>query len=108
VDYLDHLRRLSIDAEPRPGAPENADSPSVLDDKERALLRLAALVAVSASAASIRKDVDAAVSAGAGTAEIIDVLDVVMPHVGRPRVVKAAPRFAVALGIDLDLLADGA
>ena len=106
VDYLDHLRRLSIDAEQRSAAPAETDGAGALDAKTQALLRLAALVAVAAAAASIRKAVDEAVSAGAGTAEIVAVLDVVMPQVGRPRVVKAAPKFAGALGLDLDLVAD--
>lgn len=104
VDYLDHLRRLSIDAEQHPGADLDAVASPAVDPKMRALLTLAALVAVSAPSASIGKGVDDAVSAGAGTAEIVDVLDVVMPYVGRPRVVKAAPKIAAALGIDLDLV----
>lgn len=104
MDYLDHLRRLSIDGDERPG--EHPDATADLDAKTRCLVRIGALVAVSASAASMRKEVDDAVSAGAQPAEIASVLDAIMPHVGRPRVVKAAPRVLLALGVELDLLDD--
>lgn len=105
MDYLDHLRRLSIDADERPDELATLP-PADLEPKTRSLVRLGALIAVSASAASIRKEIDDAVSAGATPAEIAGVLDAVMPHVGRPRVVKAAPKVLLALGVELDLLSD--
>jgi 4-carboxymuconolactone decarboxylase len=104
VDHLDHLRRLSIDGDEHPG--EHPDATVDLDAKTRSLVRIGALVAVSASAASMRKEVDDAVSSGARPAEIAGVLDAIMPHVGRPRVVKAAPKVLLALGVELDLLTD--
>lgn len=105
MDYVDHLRRLSIDGDERL-ADVGEGMSGVLDAKTRSLVRLGALIAVSASGASIRKEIDDAFSAGAAGAEIADVLDVIMPHVGRPRVVKAAPKVLLALGVELDLLAD--
>jgi hypothetical protein len=42
------------------------------------------------------------VNAGAAAAEIVDVLIGVIPVVGLPRVVAAAPKLALALGYDLD------
>jgi alkylhydroperoxidase/carboxymuconolactone decarboxylase family protein YurZ len=42
------------------------------------------------------------VSAGATAAEIVDVLIGVVPVVGLPRVVAAAPKLAMALGYDTD------
>ena len=43
---------------------------------------------------------DVAVSAGATTAEIVDVLIGVIPIVGLPCAVAAAPKLALALGFD--------
>jgi hypothetical protein len=42
------------------------------------------------------------VSAGASTAEIVDVLLGVIPTLGLPCVVTAAPRLALALGYDVE------
>jgi hypothetical protein len=42
------------------------------------------------------------VSAGATAAEIVDVLVGVVPIVGLPCAVSAAPRLALALGYDID------
>jgi hypothetical protein len=47
---------------------------------------------------------DAALDAGASTAEVVDVLFGVLPVVGLPRVVAAAPMLAMALGYDTDAL----
>ena len=43
---------------------------------------------------------DAAVAAGVGAAELVDVLVAVAPVVGLPTVVAAAPRVASALGLE--------
>ena len=45
---------------------------------------------------------DAAVNAGATAAEIVDVLLGVVPIVGLPCAVSAAPKLAMALGYDID------
>jgi alkylhydroperoxidase/carboxymuconolactone decarboxylase family protein YurZ len=99
VDYSDHLRRLTID-----GDVNDADDAADLDGRTLSLIRLGALVCVAAAESSIRKEVDSAVAAGASPAQIVAVLDAIAPVVGRPRIVKAAPKVAVALGADLDLL----
>lgn len=98
MDHWEYLRHLTLDSH----APANP--PGVLDAKTRSLVRLGALVAVLATAPSVRAEIDAAVSAGATAAEIVDVLDAVLPVVGRPRVVAAAPKVALGLGDDPDLL----
>ncbi len=85
------------------GQPDPPELPA-LDPKTRCLVRLGALIAVAAASPSIGREVDDAVSAGADANAIVGVLDAVMPIVGRPRVVTAAPRVALALGEDLDLL----
>ena len=45
---------------------------------------------------------DEAIGAGATAAEIVDVLIGVLPIVGLPLVVAAAPKLALALGYDTD------
>lgn len=99
VDYLDHLRRLTID-----GDGGDVDEATDLDDRTRSLVRLGALICVAAAESSIRREVDSAVAAGASPGQIVAVLDAVAPVAGHPRIVKAAPKVAVALGEDLDLL----
>jgi len=108
VGYTDLLRRLSLHDEhfsaAVPGSvgagPPGAD-PS-LDPRTLALVRLAALVAVGGAVPSYGAQADAAVEAGATLDEIVDVLAGVIPVVGLPRVVAAAPKLALALGHDLD------
>ena len=104
MDYIDRLRRLAI------GDVEFADDPSggggldaeLLDPKTLALVRLAALVAVGGAGPSYGVHADAAVSSGASSAEIVDVLVGVVPIIGLPHAVAAAPKVALALGYDLD------
>ena len=77
------------------------DSPG-LDAKTLELVRLAALVAVGGAVPSYGAQADAAVNAGATAAEIVDVLVCVVPIVGLPCAVAAAPKLALALGYDTD------
>ena len=72
-----------------------------LDPKTLALVRLAALIAVGGAVPSYGAEADAAVSAGATAAEIVEVLVGVIPVVGLPSVVAAAPSLAMALGFDV-------
>jgi 4-carboxymuconolactone decarboxylase len=100
VDFTDRLRRLAInDASV---ADERLDEVGVgcghLDFKAVALVRLAALVAVGGTFPSYGAYADAAVGAGVTAEEIVDVLFGVIPVVGLPRVVAAAPELALALG----------
>lgn len=74
----------------------------VLDPKTAALVRLAALVAVGGAGPSYGAEADAAVSAGATAAELVDVLIGVVPIVGLPCAVAAAPKLGMALGYDVD------
>jgi 4-carboxymuconolactone decarboxylase len=73
-----------------------------LDAKTLELVRLAALVAVGGAVPSYGAQADAAVSAGATAAEIVDVLVTVVPIVGLPCAVAEAPKLAMALGYDTD------
>ena len=110
LDYIDLLRRLAVnDARIidelgcTAGVDGDASEPdSVLDPRTLALVRLAALVAVGGAVPSYGAQADAAVGAGASAAEIVDVLVGVVPVVGIPCVVAAAPKLALALGCDTD------
>jgi 4-carboxymuconolactone decarboxylase len=73
-----------------------------LDAKTLALVRIAALVAVGGAVPSYGAEADAAVSAGATAAEIVDVLVGLVPVVGLPCIVEAAPKLAMALGYDIN------
>ena len=102
VDYMDRLRRLAInDARLVEVGGAEADSRG-LDSKTLELVRLGALVAVGGAVPSYGAQADAAVDAGATAAEIVDVLVGVVPIVGLPSVVAAAPKLAMALGYDID------
>ena len=104
LDHTEQLRRLAInDAGFTDHCLRGADAgPAGLDPKTLALARFAALVAVGGSGPSFGAHADAAVSAGASAAEIVDVLVGVVPTVGLPRVVAAAPKVGMALGYDIN------
>ena len=104
MDYTDRLRRLAINDERL--AEDDLGALGVgaegLDPKSLALARVAALVAIGGAEPSFGSQADAAVSAGATPSEIVDVLIGIIPVVGLPRVVAAAPKVAMALGYDID------
>ena len=104
MDYADRLRRLAIsDERLMDGDPiDLAAGPDGLDPRTLALVRVAALVAIGGAEPSFHSQTDAAVSAGATPAEIVQVLIGVIPIVGLPRVVSAAPEVAMALGYDVE------
>jgi len=104
VDYAERLRRLVINDACFAGGGTGGTGvePCELDPKTLALVRLAALVAVGGAVPSYGAHADAAVNAGATTAEIVDVLVGVIPVVGLPAVVATAPKLALALGYDTD------
>jgi alkylhydroperoxidase/carboxymuconolactone decarboxylase family protein YurZ len=81
---------------------EVGTDPKELDPRTLALVRLGALVAVGGAVPSFGAQADAAVNSGATVEEIVAVLLGVVPIVGLPRVVAAAPRLAMALGYDTD------
>jgi alkylhydroperoxidase/carboxymuconolactone decarboxylase family protein YurZ len=103
VDYTDQLRRLAInDAAFAEDCLRGEVEFRELDPKALALTRLAALVAVGGDESSFGAQADAAVSAGASPAEIVEVLVAVVRVVGLPRAVAAAPNLAMALGYDIE------
>lgn len=105
MDAVERLRRLCVDDQVA-GAGEGPDWSDALDEHTVALVRIAALTANNAPAASMRSAVDDAVAAGVTLHEIVGVLEGLISDVGLPRVVAAAPRVAVALGYGDDLVPD--
>jgi 4-carboxymuconolactone decarboxylase len=105
VEYEDELRNLASNDETFVQANLGISlevAPSRLDPKTKALVRLAALIAVDGSAACYRWSVDAATAAGATADEIVGALVAVAATAGLARSVSAAPPVASALGYDLD------
>ena len=108
MDYTEVLRRLALHDErvavevhgSFATRPPGFDP--ILEPRTLELVRLAALVAVGGAGPSYGAQADAAVDAGATAAEVVDVLEGVIPVVGLPCVVAAAPKLALALGYDVD------
>jgi alkylhydroperoxidase/carboxymuconolactone decarboxylase family protein YurZ len=74
---------------------------SCLGAKTHALVRVAALIALEATAPSYMWAIESACEAGATEEEIVGCLVAVMPAVGVPRVVSAAPKLGLVLGYDV-------
>ena len=102
MDYTDRLRRLALQDARLSDDLSDEGGEAELDRKTLELIRLGALVAVGGAAPSFAAQADAAVSAGASVAEIVEVLSGVVPIVGLPCVVAAAPNLALALGYDIE------
>jgi 4-carboxymuconolactone decarboxylase len=102
VEYREILRRLAINDEHLNEACAGGVESGRVDPRTLALARIAALVAVGGAVPSFGAETDAAVSAGATAAEIVDMLLGLVSVVGLPSVVAAAPRLAMALGYDVD------
>jgi alkylhydroperoxidase/carboxymuconolactone decarboxylase family protein YurZ len=76
-----------------------------LDPREFMMARIAALVAVDASAASYLFNTPSAADAGVTVEDVQGVLIAVAPVVGSPRVLTAATRITQALGYVITVLA---
>jgi 4-carboxymuconolactone decarboxylase len=72
-----------------------------LDGRTFSLVKIAALIALDAPPASYTWQVANALSAGATPRDLIGVLRAVLPQVGGPRAMAAAPELMLALGLDL-------
>ena len=94
ASYKHTLRRLAVGQEGCAG--------SALDGRARAFVRLGAMFAIDAPAASYRAAVDDAVAAGATYDEIVGALVAVMPITGAARVTSTASRLGLGLGYDVD------
>jgi 4-carboxymuconolactone decarboxylase len=106
LDYETILTRLAVNDQDfvesllEHGALDGATA--ALDERTRALVQLASLLALDAAPASYSSLVAIALASGATVEEIVDVLLVVAPSIGVARAVSAAPELALALGFDVD------
>jgi hypothetical protein len=83
------------------GPPSGTISPR-LDDKTRALVRVAALVATGGGQTSYRHHVGEALTAGAAPEEVVAALVAVARTVGLADLVSATVGLALGLGYDVD------
>jgi alkylhydroperoxidase family enzyme len=74
-----------------------------LDRVARALVQLAAMVAVDASTTSVRWAVDVASGAGADDAALVRILVSAASATGAAQTVASASRLALAVGVDLEV-----
>jgi alkylhydroperoxidase/carboxymuconolactone decarboxylase family protein YurZ len=101
---MERLRRLAIN-DPTFVASESCQGTLQLqkmDAKTLALVRIAAVTAVGGAVPSFGAEADAATASGATADEIVDVLVSLVPVLGLPCVVAAAPKLALALGHDIE------
>ncbi len=77
-----------------------------LDENSLLAVRLAALAAVDAPAASYLMHVGPAVDAGVTVEQVQDILVAVAPIIGTPRTMSAAAKITEVLGIVIVALAD--
>ncbi|NUU18594.1 hypothetical protein HP550_15160 [Cellulomonas humilata] len=108
MDYIERLRRLALNDRHLEDDDPLEAQPQELDVRTLALVRLAALVATGGAQPSYSAEADAAVGAGATAGQIVDVVAGIIPIVGLPCVVAAAPKLALALGFDVIEPSDGA
>jgi len=105
LDYKATLRKLALRDDRYVGAllaREDASAvESGLDGRARTLVQIGALVAVDAAPPSYMNVAEAALEVGVTREELVGALIAVLPIVGVPRVVSAAPNLGLALGYDV-------
>jgi alkylhydroperoxidase/carboxymuconolactone decarboxylase family protein YurZ len=105
LDYKTTLRKLALRDDRYIDAllahEKSSAAESGLDPRIRALVQLGALVAVDAAPPSYMSVAEEAIDAGATYEDLVGSLIVVMPVVGVPRVVSAAPNLGLAIGYDV-------
>lgn len=107
MDHIEALRRLAIADDRLTSSEFGEPDTGSLTAKSLALARFGALAGVGGTDASFCAVTDAAVAAGASSAEMVHVILGVVPIVGAPRAVAAAQHLAVALGLDLETFITG-
>lgn len=99
--YEEKLRSLALNDIGRAAAiPCDADP--TLDPRIRAMVEIAALIAMDGPATAFQAAADSALAAGASEDELVDILMATLPTVGSAHVVASAPKMAIALGYDID------
>ncbi len=72
-----------------------------IDEKCHALVRVAGLIAVNATPPAYMNAVEAALRAGLSNEQIVGTLIALLPTIGVPSAVSAAPNLGLALGYDV-------
>jgi alkylhydroperoxidase/carboxymuconolactone decarboxylase family protein YurZ len=80
---------------------ESEQAATGLDARTFSLVKIAALIALDAPPASYMWQVANALAAGATPRDLMGVLRAVLPQVGGPRAMAAAPELMLALGLEL-------
>lgn len=75
---------------------------SGLEPRAYSLVKIATLIALDAPPASYIAQVGFALEAGVAPDEIVNLLVTVAPQVGLPKVISAAPKVMLALGLELE------
>ena len=83
-------------------ADQRPEGPCQLDERNRCIGRVAAIVAHDGSVQTFRWTIGDALEAGITPDEIVGVMLAIAPLVGVARVVNTAPKVALALDYDLD------
>jgi 4-carboxymuconolactone decarboxylase len=103
---MDHTERLTLlavsDAVHSEHCLAGHDQSGPLDPKTRALVQLAAVMAVGGPVPSYGAAADTGIGAGACPDEMVDVLETIVPLIGLPRAVAAAHHLGLALGYDAE------
>ena len=104
MDYTERLHLLAINGSALAigESGERCLEVQKIDGKTLALVRIAAIIAVRGAVPSFGEEIDAATASGATVDEVVDVLVGLIPVLGLPRVVAAAPNLALALGFDVE------
>jgi len=111
ADHLEELLRGLASGDDRSLRAIRVSAPDVahgaaqtVTPRTRALVRLAALLAVDAPAASLQWAVERASATAVSDEEIVGVLLAVGEAIGFARVVSVAPRLALAIGYDIEAM----
>jgi alkylhydroperoxidase/carboxymuconolactone decarboxylase family protein YurZ len=80
---------------------ETEQASTGLDARTFSLVKIAALIALDAPPASYLWQVANALASGATAQDLLGVLRAVLPQVGGPRAMAAAPELMIALGLEL-------
>jgi alkylhydroperoxidase/carboxymuconolactone decarboxylase family protein YurZ len=101
VTLEDVLARIALRDEPFIQTLSRVSGGGVeLDQRTCELVKLAALIGIDGSLPSYVATVQAAQAAGASETEIVDTLVAVLPSAGSVRTSSAAPKIALALGLE--------
>jgi len=100
TEHRELIRRLTLNDERalrNVMSGQDSDAVTLLDERTRALVRLAGLVALDSESTSLQAVRDAAWAAGAADEEIVDTVLAVAPIVGTTRIASVVPRLSTIL-----------